>query len=105
MRWSSLTHTKANGGMGFKDMSLFNQAMLGRQGWRLITRPEALCSRVLKGKYYLNSVFLAATRTRKSSEMWRAIRHGREVLKKGMVYRIDPGTSVNIWKDNWIPGI
>jgi hypothetical protein len=96
MKWSRLTDTKIDGGMGFRDMSSFNQAMLGKQGWRLMTRPNALCSRVLKGKYYPNCDFLAATRTRMSSETWRAIRHGTEVLKKGMVYRVGPGTSVDI---------
>jgi hypothetical protein len=31
--------------------------------------------------------------------------HGREVLKKGIIKRIGPGSSVNIWQNNWIPGI
>jgi len=43
--------------MGFRDFSLFNQAMLGKQGWRLITRPDSLCAKVLKGKYFPSSGF------------------------------------------------
>jgi hypothetical protein len=79
LKWDRLTDSKKNGGVGFRDMPMFNQAMLGKQGWGLLTRPDALCTRVLKGKYYPNTSFLAATRTRKSSETWRAIRHGRQV--------------------------
>ncbi|GJN13364.1 hypothetical protein PR202_gb00058 [Eleusine coracana subsp. coracana] len=105
LKWSKLAHSKMDGGMGFRDMNFFNQAMLGKQGWRLLTRPDALCSRVLKGKYYLNCDFLAATWKKRSSETWHAIRHGREVLKQGLIHRIGPGTSVNKWNDNWIPGI
>lgn len=105
LRWDKLTDPKLEGGMGFRDMTLFNQAMLGKQGWRLLSRPQALCSRVLKGKYYPNSSFLEATRRRRSSETWRAILHGREALKKGLINRIGPGSSVNVWQDNWIPGI
>lgn len=52
-----------------------------------------------------NCDFLDATKTKKSSETWRAIRHGREVLKRGVVYRICSGAVVNIWFDNWIPTI
>jgi hypothetical protein len=104
LKWSKLTDSKEDGGMGFRDMSLFNKAMLGKQGWRLLIRPEALCSRVLKGKYFPNSNFLAATRRKKSSETWRAILHGRDVLKRGIIKQICPGSSVNIWEDNWIPG-
>jgi hypothetical protein len=104
LKWSKFTDPKEDGGMGFRDMSLFNKAMLGKQGWRLLIRLEALCSRVLKGKHFPNSNFLAATRRKKSSETWRAILHGRDVLKRGIIKQIGPGSSVNIWEDNWIPG-
>jgi hypothetical protein len=59
--------------MGFRDMALFNQAMLAKQGWRLMIRPNSLSSRLLKGKYYPRSDFLSSTRKKKSSETWKAI--------------------------------
>jgi hypothetical protein len=50
-KWDALTKPKCNGGMGFRDLGLFNLAMLGKYGWRLMTRPESLCARVLKGNH------------------------------------------------------
>jgi hypothetical protein len=50
MSWEQLTLPKHKGGMGFWDLRSFNLAMLGKQGWHLITRPESLCAReYLKG--------------------------------------------------------
>jgi hypothetical protein len=101
-RWSKLTRPKGEGGMGFRDLPLFNQAMLGKHGWRLIMRPESLCTRVLKGKYFPNCTFLEATRKKKGSATWRATLFGRQALVKGLIKRIGPGVSTNIWSDNWI---
>ncbi|PVH47609.1 hypothetical protein PAHAL_4G101000 [Panicum hallii] len=85
LRWNKLTDSKEDG------------------VWRLLTRLDALCSRVLKGKYFPNSDFLGAKNRRRSSETWRAILYGRDVLYRGIIKRIGPGSSVNVWDDNWIP--
>lgn len=50
---NKMTSYKADGGMGFKDLSLFNEAMLAKQVWRLIRQPESLQERVAKGVHPL----------------------------------------------------
>jgi hypothetical protein len=52
MAWENMTKPKCMGGIGFRDMHLFNQALLARQVWRLIQNPDRLCARILKAKYY-----------------------------------------------------
>lgn len=82
MSWERLTEPKIHGGMGFRDLPMFNKALLGKQAWRLAIRTESLCARVLKGQYFHDSDFLSATRKGLSSQTWRAVLAGREVLKK-----------------------
>lgn len=89
--------------MGFKDLHLFNKAMLAKQGWRLSTRPDRLCGRVLKARYFHDSDFLNSSRKKHASHTWRAILAGKEVLQRGMIRRIGDGSSTNIWLDRWIP--
>jgi hypothetical protein len=99
-RWTKLTRSKGNGGIGFRDMPFFNQAMLGKQGWRLLMRPDYLCARVLKGKYYPHGDFLSVSKRKWSSETWRAILYGREALKKGLSKRVGL-ENFNILSKNW----
>jgi len=42
MNWEKLSAPKIHGGMSFKDLSAFNLAMLGKQGWKFIIEPESL---------------------------------------------------------------
>lgn len=40
------------GGLGFRNMQIFNKAMLAKQAWRVMNNSGTLMARVLKGKYY-----------------------------------------------------
>ncbi|XP_021776069.1 uncharacterized protein LOC110739896 [Chenopodium quinoa] len=58
--WNKMYQSKINGGMGFRNMQLFNKAMLAKQARRILTNEQSLMSRVLKGKYFPTSNFFGA---------------------------------------------
>ena len=91
------------GGLGFRDMRIFNQAMLGHQCWRLLTESNSLCAKVLKGRYYPNCSFTDSGPTRSSSFTWRSLMHGKSLLDRGILWRVDNGEEIRITKDRWIP--
>jgi hypothetical protein len=58
---------------------------------------------VLKRKYYHNSDFMDARTKRGSSHTWRAILHGREALRKGLIKHVGDGSTIRAFDDPWIP--
>jgi len=57
MSWDILSMHKKDGGMGFKSVGTFNLAMLGKQGWRIMTNPQTLIARMYKARYFPHSNF------------------------------------------------
>ena len=49
--WDKVCVSKEDGGLGFKDITDFNTAMLGKQLWRLIEKPNTLFSRVKRSVF------------------------------------------------------
>lgn len=49
-RWESLSQAKQRGRLGFKDFTSFNQALVAKQGWRILQFPNSLVAKVLQAK-------------------------------------------------------
>ena len=60
MSWEKLSMHKKYDGMSFNDLSTFNLAMLGKQGWKFQTEPQYLVSHIFKAWYFPNHSYLMA---------------------------------------------
>jgi hypothetical protein len=58
MSWSKMGRSKTVGGLGFRDLIMFNKAFLAKQCWRLIQNPDSLIAQTIRAKYYPNSSFM-----------------------------------------------
>ncbi|KAL0403748.1 UNVERIFIED_CONTAM: hypothetical protein Sradi_2015600 [Sesamum radiatum] len=83
-------------------MKAFNKAMLAKQGWRLVTRPNALLSQLLRAKYFPGSTFLDAQMGPRPSLTWRSLIGARDLLIRGCRCKIRLGREVHIWGDRWV---
>jgi hypothetical protein len=101
--WETMCTPKYAGGLGFRDIELFNLAMLARQAWRILLNQNSLSARILKAVYYPNDEFLDAALGLSPSQIWRALVEGRDVMKQGLIRRIGTGETTDAWNHNWLP--
>ncbi|XP_074278695.1 putative mitochondrial protein AtMg00310 [Silene latifolia] len=104
LSWDKLCKPKDRGGLGFRDFNKFNRALLGKQGWRLMTSGDALLTRILKGKYFPNKEFMEADLGSSQSYTWRSMWEVQDVIKLGARRRIGDGKTTRVWIDPWILG-
>ena len=101
-RWERLCVRKEEGGVGFRDLCLFNLALLGKQGWNLLTKPHTLVARVFKEKYFPSGDYLSSNLGSNPSFIWKSIWSAKEVVKLGYRMRIGSGEITSVWNDPWV---
>uniref|UniRef100_A0A2N9EC60 Reverse transcriptase domain-containing protein n=1 Tax=Fagus sylvatica TaxID=28930 RepID=A0A2N9EC60_FAGSY len=101
--WKKMCMPKEKGGMGFRDLYSFNQAMLAKQGWRFLQDQHSLVYRVYKAKYFPKCSLMEANLGTNPSFIWRSLLKGRDTLVKGIKWKVGDGRSINVWRDKWLP--
>jgi len=88
--------------MGFKDLSAFNLAMLGKQGWKFQKEPGSLVSRIFKARYFPNKSYLTATIGYNPSYVWCSILRARFIVRGGPRWSIGHGNRIPILNELWL---
>lgn len=85
------------GGLGFRDLEGFNQALLAKTVWRIVLAPTSLVHQILQGKYFPNSNWAAVAVGTHHSMIWKSLLWGKDLIDKGLRWRIQDGASVHVW--------
>ena len=80
--------------MGFKDLAMFNDALLAKQTWRLLHDTKSLFYKVFKAKFFSNTSVMEARALSNALYAWKSILNGRDVIKCRAVWRIGTRTSI-----------
>ena len=105
MKWKPLCNPTGSGGLGFKQIHLFNIAMLGKQIWNLLTCPDLLMAKVLKARYYPRKSVLQASLGHNPNFVWRSILASKDVVVHGCKLQVGNGHNISIGNDPWLPDI
>lgn len=102
MSWERMTRHKNEGGLGFRSFRDFNIAMLGKQGWRFLSNPNNLVTRVYKARYFADTDFLSSILGSSPSFVWRSICAAKEMVKSGVRWKIGSGDNINVLGQPWL---
>lgn len=79
------------GGLGFKEIEKFNEALLAKQVWRMINNSDSLCYRVFKARFFPNCSILEAKDSVIRSYACKSIISSRDFIQRGMVWQVGDG--------------
>lgn len=102
MGWEKLSKHKSAGGLGFRNFRDFNLSLLGKQGWRLLTRPDSLSTKLFKARYFPEGNFIDAKLGNNPSFVWRSIWEAKDVVLSGVRWRVGTGACINILGQPWL---
>lgn len=103
LAWKKMCRSKSEDGMGFRTVTDFNTALLAKQLWRLMEKPNSLFARVFKGRYFRQTDPLDPIRSYSPSYGCRSIISAIPLVNKGLIKRVGSGCSIFVWNDSWIP--
>lgn len=101
--WKYLSSPKCMGGMGFRYLESFNKALLAKKIWRIFANPDTLVARALKERYFKHQDVMKATLGSNPSFIWQSLMWSRQLLNKGLCWRICDGSKIETFHDTWIP--
>uniref|UniRef100_A0A803NG08 RNase H type-1 domain-containing protein n=1 Tax=Cannabis sativa TaxID=3483 RepID=A0A803NG08_CANSA len=102
MSWDRMCVPKDRGGLGFRKLRDFNIALLGKQGWRLMSNPQSLVGRIFKSRYFPRGSFLDAELGSNPSFIWRSLMEAQSLVKEGCRIALGSGMGTSIMKDPWL---
>nr|KYP44579.1 Putative ribonuclease H protein At1g65750 family [Cajanus cajan] len=108
VRWSTVCKPKESGGLGVRDLEIFNISLLGKWKWRMVNEPNALWVKVLEARYGEVSL-VSDTIVRGGSSWWNNIikasksgkREKREWFQEGIRRIIGDRKETYFWKQPW----
>jgi len=100
--WQKLTQPKGVGGLGFRDITCFNDGLHAKISWRILQKPTCLLARILLGKYCKTTPFLDSKAPGNASHGWKGICIGRDLLKQHLGKALGSGSNTLLWYEPWI---
>ncbi|XP_026459988.1 uncharacterized protein LOC113360733 [Papaver somniferum] len=103
--WKKVSKPKEEGGLGFRDLKLFNRSLLAKSAWKLCTDDTSVCALSLKAKYFPDGKVFSIKENPNYTWSWKSISYELMFIKKYSCWSIGNGHKIMIWIYRWIPDL
>lgn len=84
--WEKLCYPKDDGGLGFHNLKVLNEAHMMKLAWNMISQPNKLWGKIMSAKYSCGIYFIPRfCKKANSSTTWRAIVNAWEDVKPNLI--------------------
>lgn len=91
------------GSMGFRNLGCFNQALLAKQLWCIISQLDSFVANILKEKYLRYWDIWSVRVKNLVSLLWKSLLGTRDLVDKGARWRVGDSKTIRIWEHRWLP--
>ncbi|XP_050229329.1 uncharacterized protein LOC126678474 [Mercurialis annua] len=103
IKWDVVRKSRVRGGLGHKNMSLMNEALLMKIGWKILANHDVFWVKILRSKYkILDNWVPSLPNIVGSSHLWQALGKLWGKLQAGVRWALCDGTTIRFWLDPWL---
>ncbi|GJU26932.1 RNA-directed DNA polymerase, eukaryota, reverse transcriptase zinc-binding domain protein, partial [Tanacetum coccineum] len=99
--WKSICRPKEQGGLGIKDLQVWNEVLIIKQLWKVISKRDTLWVKWINTESLKGKSIWETTAKANSSVGWKEMLKLRDKIRKHVLWKIGNGLSINAWYDNW----
>jgi hypothetical protein len=82
--------------------TIFNLAMIAKQGWNIMKKPHTLVAQIYKARYFPKSSLFDAQLGHNPSYAWRGIWKSCHILMNGYRWIVENGTKIKVMSEPWL---
>ncbi|GJR26775.1 RNA-directed DNA polymerase, eukaryota, reverse transcriptase zinc-binding domain protein [Tanacetum coccineum] len=101
--WKSICKPKEQGGLGIKNLQVWNEVLIVKQLWKVIAKKDTLWVKWVNTENLKGKSIWEITAKTNSSAGWKEMLKLRDKIRKHVLWKIRNGMSINAWYDNWSP--
>ncbi|KAH9751258.1 putative ribonuclease H protein [Citrus sinensis] len=103
INWADVCRPKLSRGLGLKNLTLMNEALLMKLGWGLLVNSNSYWAQVLCSKYGFDpNTMSTSLPTKYGSYLWKAIGRICPKVLQGLRWNVRDDKRIRFWQDAWV---